>query len=445
MAKVKNRFDLLESLGEFPLLQPTKRPRLNVEKTLACQEVYMIVKSTEEGKKLTNLSIFGVQKGLELITKHIKKVSPQRNGDLLILTSTKAAATSLKKAKTLGGLCSIDCVEHPFLNSSRAKIYCPSLMNLDEGEITEGLKDEGVVASRIIKKWKDGVLINTPLVILTFNTPVIPENIKVGYLSIRTELYIPNPLRCTMCQKFGHGKKRCAELNELPTCGLCATLLTPEDQSHQKCTKTPKCVNCGEGHGSFSRDCKIFKAELEITRIKTVNRVSYRMARQKYAELTRIQKPNNTKEAAGEVLSAAAAVAASTAAVAEPTKKSVSSDSLSTKITPLTKTNNTETKKSPIKQTKTNTAINKQNNITTTQNNPNITQNITNTQQVNTNIINTQKLNQPSSPSSSNPINTPIISTQNPFQQDSKKRDASQLTRLSENERALYATYTPME
>ena len=80
-------------------------------------------------------------------------------------------------------------------------------MNLEESEITEGLKDEGVVASRIIKKWKDGELINTPLVILTFNTPVIPENIKVGYLNIRTELYIPNPLRCTNCQKFGHGKK----------------------------------------------------------------------------------------------------------------------------------------------------------------------------------------------------------------------------------------------
>ena len=205
MAKTKNKFDLLDSLGEFPQLQTTKRPRLNAEKTLACQEIYIVAKSIEDGKKLTNLSIFGVQKGLELITKHIKKVSPQRNGELLILTSTKAAAGALKKAKTLGGLCAIECIEQPFLNSSRAKIYCPSIMNLEEAEITEGLK-EGAVTSHIIKKWKDGVLVNTPLVILTFNTPVIPENIKVGYLNIRTELYIPNSLRCTMCQKFGHGK-----------------------------------------------------------------------------------------------------------------------------------------------------------------------------------------------------------------------------------------------
>ena len=164
MAKTKNRFDLLESISEFPLLQPSKRPRLNAIKTMTCQEVYVIVRSIEDDKKLTNLSIFGVQKGLEMITKQIKRVSPQRNGELLILTSTKTGAEALKKAKTLGGLCKIECVEHPFLNSSRAKIYCPSIMDLEENEITAGLKEEGVIATRKIKKWRKGVLVNTPLV-----------------------------------------------------------------------------------------------------------------------------------------------------------------------------------------------------------------------------------------------------------------------------------------
>ena len=73
MAKTKNRFDLLESCNEFPSLQPLKKPRLNTEKMLACQEVFIIMKSLENEKKLTNLSIFGVQKGLEMISKQIKK------------------------------------------------------------------------------------------------------------------------------------------------------------------------------------------------------------------------------------------------------------------------------------------------------------------------------------------------------------------------------------
>ena len=73
MAKTKNRFDLLESLNDFPLLQPSKRPRLNANKMLTCQEVYIIARSIEDDKKLTNLSIFGVQKRLEMIPNKSKE------------------------------------------------------------------------------------------------------------------------------------------------------------------------------------------------------------------------------------------------------------------------------------------------------------------------------------------------------------------------------------
>ena len=425
MAKTKTKFDLLESYNDFPILQPNKRPRINAEKIKTCQEVYIIAKSLEENKKLTDLSIFGVQKGLECITKNIIKVSPQRNGELLILTSTKAAAGSLIKAKTLGGLCAIECVEHPFLNSSRAKIYCPAIMNLEENEITAGLKDEGVIGTRKIKKWKEGVLVNTPLVILTFNTPVIPDDIKVGYLNIKTELYIPNPLRCTTCQRFGHGKKRCAELKELPKCGLCAEILTPPDDIHEQCKKTPKCVNCGENHGSFSRDCIIYKAEAEITKIKTVDRVSYRTARQRYAELTRTQNQRTTKEAASS---------------SAENKTTVSSDSIS-KITQKTeKSNNTFNKILTQTITKPNTPKNEPNNTIPQQNKSNINDKLITPQtNINKPLIDQNIIE----PVLKNNIN--LNSIKNPFEPDSKKRTASQLTRLSETERALYENYCPME
>lgn len=288
MAKTRNRFDLLESIGDFPMLQPPKKSRFNDDQLYAAQETYIIMRSTESEKKLTSISIFGVQKGLEGITKQIKRVSPQKNGELLILTSSKTAAASLKKAKTLGGLCKIECVDHPFLNSSKAKIYCPALLELEESEITEGLKEQGVTETRKIKKWQDGVLINTPLLILTFNTPRIPDDLKVGYLNIKTQLYIPNPLRCTICQKFGHGKKRCADFKGIPTCATCSEITSIED-SHPKCNKPAKCVNCDEHHPSFNRECKVYKFEAAIIKIKTVDRVTYRAARQKLVELNKHQ------------------------------------------------------------------------------------------------------------------------------------------------------------
>ena len=149
-----------------------------------------------------------------------------------------------------------------------------------------------------------------------------------------------------MCQKFGHGKKRCADLKELPRCSLCAEILAPEDNSHQQCKKSPKCVNCEDNHGSFSRECCVYKAEYEITKIKTVDRVSYRIARQRYAELTRTQQPRTKGDAAEPPVPAALNL------------NTVSSDSVS-KITKLTKNNNnTQNKTSPIKQQKTPTIQN---------------------------------------------------------------------------------------
>ena len=39
---------------------------------------------------------------------------------------------------------------------------------------------------------------------MTFITPRIPEKIKVGYSMEKVEQFVPNPLICYRCQKYGH-------------------------------------------------------------------------------------------------------------------------------------------------------------------------------------------------------------------------------------------------
>lgn len=273
-----NRFSILDQIGDFPDIRPAKRTRIEGQ-----HEMYLLMKSTDANKVLTRLSVFGVQKGLEGITSQISEVSPQRNGELLILAKTKNAAAALLKAKTLGGLCNVECYEHPFLNSAKAIIYCPALMDMEENDIVAGLKSQGVIEVRKIKKFKDGTLITTPLLIITVNTPEIPKVIKVGYLQVEARIYIPSPLRCTVCQKYGHGKKRCGDIGGTPTCGNCAEKVTLEEP-HNNCTKTKKCANCEADHPSSDKTCSKYKQEAEITKIKTVDRVSFRVARQKYAD-----------------------------------------------------------------------------------------------------------------------------------------------------------------
>ena len=62
--------------------------------------------------------------------------------------------------------------------------------------------------NRFILK-KDGKDIKTNTLFLTFDFPKPPEKIKLGYYIVNVSPYIPNPLRCFQCQKFGHSKRWC--------------------------------------------------------------------------------------------------------------------------------------------------------------------------------------------------------------------------------------------
>ena len=65
---------------------------------------------------------------------------------------------------------------------------------------------------------KNGETINTNTYILNFDTPKTPTEINIGYMKIKVDTYIPNPLRCFKCQKFGHHQDRCTRP---PACGKC--------------------------------------------------------------------------------------------------------------------------------------------------------------------------------------------------------------------------------
>ena len=62
---------------------------------------------------------------------------------------------------------------------------------------------------------KKGKTIKTKTYVMTFNTSKILTKIKVGYTIERVEQFVPNPLRCYICQKYDIMKtlveeKKCA-------------------------------------------------------------------------------------------------------------------------------------------------------------------------------------------------------------------------------------------
>ncbi|KAF0288377.1 Nucleic-acid-binding protein from mobile element jockey [Amphibalanus amphitrite] len=116
-------------------------------------------------------------------------------------------------------------------------------------------------------------------IILTFDSTDLPSEIRVGYVKVRVRPFVPAPMRCFRCQRFGHTKDNC---RGRPTCSKCAS----QDHTDETCdSETPRCVNCGEGqtpHSAYDRSCPAYVKEKEIMTIKATRNLSFKEAREVY-------------------------------------------------------------------------------------------------------------------------------------------------------------------
>jgi hypothetical protein len=233
-------------------------------------------------------SPFLIHKSIESTIGRVKSVKKLKSGDLLIQADSVSQTVTLLDCKTLGNL-PVSVTPHSTLNFSRGVISEPDLRLIPENEILENLKSQQVCAVRKITTRRDGNVQPTNHIILTFNSPELPTFIMAGYLRCPVRPYIPNPLRCFQCQRFGHSKISC---RGTVTCARCSEV----GHDSEKCTKTPKCVNCKGDHPSFARSCPIWVREKEIQALKTGKNISFQEARK--IVLSRTPKPGISFSAA---------------------------------------------------------------------------------------------------------------------------------------------------
>lgn len=150
-------------------------------------------------------------------------------------------------------------------------------MNLTDDEIINGLKYQHVIACERIKKMVHGELKNTPLHILTFDRYVLPNSVKIGFLSVDVKHYIPAPMQCKSCHRFGHTKKRC---EKLPSCSVCSK------PSHNNNCDEVKCINCHGLHQSTNKKCPELLKRKEILELQKINRWSYLKSLEHYKSTT---------------------------------------------------------------------------------------------------------------------------------------------------------------
>ena len=234
---------------------------------------FLFVQGTDPDKPLTKLSPFAIKKSIESIAGAPKNVTQLRSGNIIIEITKHSHATNLLQAKHFMNT-PVKITPHRSLNCSKGVIRCRELRDCSEQEIVEGLEDQNVVTAHKVMATKNEIKTPTNTIFLTFNSPKLPTAIQVGYLNVKVEPYIPNPIRCFSCQKFGHLSKNC---NKPPACANCGSI----EHDFNSCQQPSKCLNCDQEHPSSSKKCEKWILEKEIQKTKVTFNIPYHEARAK--------------------------------------------------------------------------------------------------------------------------------------------------------------------
>ena len=143
---------------------------------------------------------------------------------------------------------------------------------MTETEIKTELQEQGVVEVHRVTVKKDIKKVPTNTLFLTFNTPDLPKRITVGYLKVMVALFVPNPMCCFNCNKFGHTSQRFKVAAKCTGCG--------KDKHEGRCEGPKLCSNCNGPHASSVKDYPVWQKEKEIQRVCIEKHISFLEARQ---------------------------------------------------------------------------------------------------------------------------------------------------------------------
>ena len=138
--------------------------------------------------------------------------------------------------------------------------------------------EQGVTDVRRSSVFRDGAKKTTNTFVFTFNSPVLPSVVKIGFMQVKVDVYIPNPLRCYQCQVFGHHENKCGRQ------AICVNCSMPEHCPVGQCQRPAKCVNCSGEHPANSKQCPAWEKEKKILKIKCEQNISFPEARRQYEQ-----------------------------------------------------------------------------------------------------------------------------------------------------------------
>ena len=221
---------------------------------------YLVFKTETEVKaaKLENIL---------LTTCATKEMSfrPINKKEWLVETTTKQQSEIYQSLNNIDGI-EITVQRHDKLNSIEGTVILPPSNNCDglpeERLLLESLKlrypnVEGLKLYEIPSRKQAGGKLR--IARIKFEGHILPSDIKIEGQKRELLPYLPKPLQCKNCSKYGHTHNKCRNPSKCAFCGS-------EDHKTTWNCGSPKCLNCGQNHHARSKTCPfyIYNTELKL-------------------------------------------------------------------------------------------------------------------------------------------------------------------------------------
>ena len=226
-----------------------------------------VIQLDQNGASFATWNPIVLARDLSKAIREVKEVKVLRNGNLLVECKSAGQLDALLAIDRLGQK-AVKCTV--FNQFSKVKgVISPVSKELTEDEIKKNIKGCDVLEVKRLKSTRGGVKSDSLAVLLTMKGSKLPGKVFVGFNGLSVREFIPPPLRCFRCQKFGHVAAVCKGKQ---TCGRCSG-----EHEYGKCQEGAKikCANCGGDHTAAYGGCEVSREAVSVQKVKADHHVSY--------------------------------------------------------------------------------------------------------------------------------------------------------------------------
>lgn len=248
--------------------------------------IKFVVRFGEKSEEIGRINPLKLTKILNSMVGKIEFAKVLRDGNLMIGCADSDQVKRVNNLKEINGIkvSSVSKVgSRAGIRRGRKGVISRVPTNLNIEEIKNNLKGGRITNAYRIKIWKDGVKKDSETVVIEFEGDVLPGRVMIGFMCYYVREFVPKPVRCFKCQKFGHVASSCKQKQRCARCG--------GNHEYGKCGTgvQPKCCNCGGNHSAAFRGCEILQQQIEIQKKRVEQNLSYAEA------VKQIKEKGNTK------------------------------------------------------------------------------------------------------------------------------------------------------